>query len=950
VIFVIFLISSIPVRAESPKEIEFFETKIRPVLIKHCYECHSAESDAIKGGLRLDIAAGILKGGDSGPSLVAKKPAESLLLESLQYDSLEMPPAGKLPAAVIRDFETWIKMGAPDPRKDAPSGPSPLVQQIDFEKAREFWAFQPVEEQPLPKTSDSDWPANWMDHFILSALEEKGLSPSEDADRATLIRRIAMDVTGLPPSVEEMEELLSSDKPDAIERYVDRLLSSQQYSEHWARHWLDVARYADSNGGDFNATFHDAWRYRNYVVETYNDDRPIDQFIIEQIAGDLLPAESDDVRSRQLIATGFLMMGAKMLSERDKEKLRMDVVDEQISVIGSTFMGMTMGCARCHDHKFDPIPTEDYYALAGIFKSTQTLDGESQKYVSTWTKEPLPISKEHAASIQEYNTQSSNFKAKIKATKDELKKLKKQISGSSELSLGTVLDDDKATLLGEWKTSSLSKNRVGPQYIHDNRTNKGECSATFKWPVSKSGEYEVRFAFAGTGGRSTAVPVSIKHADGETTIQVDQTKVAPIEETLLPLGRFHFKKDAEAVVTISNAGTTGFVLVDAVQFVLVSELETKSTAVNPELLAKQTDLEKQLAQAELDLKRLEKAKPAPAPLAFAVREEKTPSDCQLCIRGEHQNLGPMVPRGLITVAMYDDPPAFEETSSGRLNLAKWIANDRHPLTARVYVNRVWHHLLGHGIVRSVDNFGHLGERPTHPELLDQLAYQFMQHNWSTKWLVREIILSRTYQQSSHRDESKWSADPENRLLWRANRKRLSAEQLRDSMLHATEEIDLDSAESPVGGLGTLVTQNKPNDGGYKTPSTNGRTIYAPVIRNELPSIMRVFDFANPDFVTGQRPATNVPAQALWMLNGPFVQERSQRLATLVLKAESQPPERIITLYQRVLGRPPTRSEEALATEFITGANAQELTAEQEQQLWADLAHALFASSAFRMLD
>ena len=930
--------------ADDSEGLEFFETKIRPVLVKHCYECHAADSKAVKGGLLVDSAAGLLQGGDSGPALVADKPDESVLIEALKYESYEMPPEGKLSEEVIADFEKWVAMGAPDPRTET-SGAPVLPREINIEEGRKFWAFQSPESHVVPEVNDTEWPRNWIDNFVLDRLEENDLTPIEDADRATLIRRIAYDLTGLPPQPADVEEIIYNDDPHAVTNYVDGLLESQQYAEHWARHWLDVARYADSNGGDFNATFHNAWRYRNYVIETFRDDRPYHEFVKEQLAGDLIESSDDLQRERNLVATGFLMFGTKMLSERDKEKLRMDVVDEQINSIGKAFMGMTLGCARCHDHKFDPIPTEDYYALAGILRSTQTLDGEIQKYVSNWTRQPLPISEDHAASIKEHAEATASLAKDLKSAEKKLKELESNSSRDSILNQGILIDDEEAELVGNWKASTYSKNFIGKGYIHDDKKDLGQKKVIFRTEVPVDGEYEVRLAFPGSGGRASNVPVTIENGGEVYEVIVDQTKSAPILSMLKPIGQFTFQKSQRVVVTISNTKTNGYVIVDALQVISVAELKNQKDSADKEIFAQIDGQKKVIAEIKAKQKTLDKNAPPPAPLALAVREAKDQGDYSVCIRGEPRNLGARVPRGFLTVASFDHSPEIANDQSGRLELANWIADPQHPLTARVYVNRIWHHLMGHGIVRSVDNFGLLGERPTHPELLDQLAVEFIQHDWSTKWLVREIVNSRTYQLSSRHDEERWQQDAENRLLWRMNRKPLSAEAIRDSMLLAAGELDFSMGGPPVDNLGTLVTQNKPDDAGIKLESTNIRTMYQPVIRNELPALMRVFDFADPDFVSGRRAQTTVPTQALWMLNGPMIAEKSKKVVNELFEKEfSTDAERLEFLYLTTTGRPPTEEEIDIAFEFLNSIE------NNQEAKWTDLTHAILASSTFRMLD
>ena len=555
--------------AEEAVKLEFFEAKIRPVLVKHCYECHAVGSKEIGGELLVDSAAGLLKGGESGPALVPETPERSMLIEALRYEGVEMPPDGRLPEHVIQDFEKWIKMGAPDPRE----GKVPVAHKpkIDIEKGRQFWAFQPVHNAPIPKVVDTSWPRGSIDEFILSRLEADGLKPASDADRTTLIRRLYFDLIGLPPTPEQLDAVLNDKSPDAIEKLVDQLLESPQFGVKWGRHWLDVARYADSNGGDFNATFHNAWRYRDYVVSAMNNDKPFDQFVREQIAGDLLPYDSDEQRAEQLIGSGFLMLGTKMLSERDKEKLMMDTVDEQINTVGSVFMGMTLGCARCHDHKFDPIPTEDYYALAGIFRSTRTLEGESQQYVSTWKRSPLPADPEHAASVKDYKAKMKELSGQLASSKKQLDAAQKLVAKETANTNTLTVDDTEAEIAGAWKHSTYTPNYVGKGYIHDNKTDKGEKSVEFRVKPRTTGNYEVRLSYTVSSGRANNVPITIRHADGVSEVKLDQTRKPPIDNLFAAVGKFRFEGGKVSSVVVSTGGTVGYVIVDAVQLIEVDE-------------------------------------------------------------------------------------------------------------------------------------------------------------------------------------------------------------------------------------------------------------------------------------------------------------------------------------------------------------------------------------------
>jgi hypothetical protein len=938
----------------------FFKSRIRPVLVKHCYECHSAKSKKVTGGLLLDTAGGFRKGGDSGASFVPGKPEESLLMQALRYESLEMPPADRLPDNVIKDFQRWIQMGAPDSRTEVAT--QRVRQAIDIEAGRKFWAFQPPRRHARPATKNADWPQSDIDAFILAKLEAAGLQPAANADRRTLVRRLYFDLLGLPPSPEEVEAFLNDPSPNAVESLVGRLLESPQFGVHWGRHWLDVARYADSNGSDFNATFHDAWRYRDYVVDAFNNDKPYDRFVIEQIAGDLLPYDSDAARSEQIIATGFLMVGAKMLSERDKEKLRMDVIDEQVDTIGRALMGLTLGCARCHDHKFDPIPTRDYYALAGIFRSSITLQGESQQYVSTWKPSPLPAKPEHRAAVKQHTLTRKKLTVSIAAAKKELtaaRSLARKLRRGENV---VTIDDVAAKKVGRWKDSTISPGYVGKGYIHDDDTKKGEKSVRFPITVFKDAFYDVRLSYTGGNGRAGNVPVTVVGAQGEKVVILNQKKKPTIGNLYASVGRFEFAVGKVASVTISNRGTKGHVIVDAVQLVEVD------TAGNPVLSGNEVDARK-LAAADravktLDekvkeqtewLKQLNKNAPPALPQAFAVMERKEIGDCEIRIRGEHKNLGPKVPRGFVQVATARLQPPISDKESGRRELAAWIASPTHPLTARVMVNRIWYHLLGEGIVPSLDNFGTIGARPSHPELLDHLTIDFIEDDWSIKRAIRRIVLSRVYQMGSNDNRQSAEIDPKNSLLWRARRRRLPAEAIRDSMLFIGGRLDLTAGGSPVAGLGTLVTTNSSNDRGFERKTSSRRSLYLPIIRNELPTMLTVFDFANPDLVTGKRPVTNVPAQALLLMNSPFVMNSAEQTAARVLatKPESE-LELVNQTYRRVLCREPTAADASRAIAFLNSARKTKDSKRSETEAAAralsELIHVLFASSEFRTLN
>lgn len=647
----------------SPKQIEFFETKIRPVLVNRCYECHSVKKSDPDAGLRLDSAAAVLRGGDSGPVLVPGKPDESLLLEALRYESYEMPPDGKLDEATIADFVHWIEMGVPDPRSGDGGGDS-AVHGTSRKSGHEHWAFQPPVRAKVPEVRESSWPQTEIDRFILARLQSKGLSPNSQADRRTLLRRLSYDLIGLPPASADVEDFENDEAPGAIERQVDRLLASPHFGERWGRHWLDIARYADTKGYVFQESreYAKAYTYRDWVVQAFNKDMPYRDFVLWQIAGDQVEPESDEKR---LEAMGFLTLGRRFLNRQP------DIIDDRIDVVSRGLMGLTVACARCHDHKYDPIPTADYYSLYGVFASCDEPRNEAN-----------------------------------------------------------------------------------------------------------------------------------------------------------PLG-----------------------LVD------------KATPIEPHVF----------------------------------------------LRGNPSNRGDRVPRQFLGVLTGEGRRPFEH-GSGRRELAEAIVSESNPLTARVWVNRVWGHLLGRGFVDTPSDFGVRSDLPSHPDLLDWLALQLIDDGWSTKSIIRRIVLSRVYQQASDDREAGRRIDPENRLLWKANRQRLDFESLRDSILAVSGRLD-----ETIGGPAVPLGQS---------PFPTRRTLYGKVERQNLPGMFRTFDFANPDAHVPKRYETVVPQQALFMMNSPFVMEQAEYLVALPeVAANEEVEKRIRSLYQVLFARAPAAEELALGVRFISSAVA-----------------------------
>ena len=650
--------------AEEPpaEQLAFFEAKVRPLLVKHCYECHSTRAEKLKGGLLLDSREGWTAGGDSGDVIEPGNVAGSLLIESVGYKNpdLQMPPKYQLAEAEIAVLTSWIEMGAPDPRIG-----TTVVKAagIDWEKGKSHWAFQPVSKPTLPAVKNTSWPHDDLDRFILSRIEAANLQPAPDADRFALIRRVTLDLTGLPPTVAEMEDFVRDPASDdeALAKAVDRLLNSPSFGERWGRHWLDVARYADSVGKTRNIPFPHAWRYRNYVIDAFNSDKPYNEFVAEQIAGDLWESKDAKDHEENLIATGLLALGSMDLNERDGEQFQLDRIDDQMDTIGRSMMGLTLGCARCHDHKFDPIAQTDYYAMAGIFASTKTLSGQQNRQGGN----------------KEYYQSSllTRLDAPTAAEAVESKPVDAKINTANRADAARI-----AKLKG--RLQELQKNRKKTDLSKQDRAKLKQEYAQIRQQLADLGESE-------------ATPAAGK------------------------------KKQ-------KNAGAA-------------------EKPVDPNAI-----------------------------LAMAVAEGNV-ADLALRVRGEPDIKGDIVPRAFPVIFTNASTPVLSDTGSGRHELAEWMTSRQHPLTARVMVNRVWAHLLGRGLVESVDNFGASGAEPTHPELLDHLATRFMDDGWSVKSLIRSIVLSRTYRLSGQHLEANVSVDEVNRLYWRANLRRLEAEAIRDSL-------------------------------------------------------------------------------------------------------------------------------------------------------------------------
>jgi len=933
----------------SPEALEYFEKRVRPLFVENCIECHGSEKQ--KGGLRLDFRQGWQIGGDSGPALEPGNLEASRMIHAIRYGDadFQMPPKKKLSPREIETLETWVAMGAPDPRSGEVA--SRGSDSIDLDEARSHWSYQPIRDPGPPRMEDVR-SENPIDHFIRKKQSEAGLEPANSATREELVRRAFFALIGLPPTPEQIDAFVSDDRPDAYERLVDSLLASPHYGERWGRHWLDVARFAESSGGGRTLLYKDAWRYRDYVIESFNRDTPFDQFAREQIAGDLLDSETPEERARQLTATAFLAMGPTNYELQDKQLLRFDVIDEQIDTLGKAFLGMTLGCVRCHDHKFDPIPSEDYYALAGIFKSTRTLYNYTDN-VARWIDTRLPLHGELAEEMAVTEKKANRVKPRLEKAQDTMA-LFSQSAALAKVPQpglpkparqfpGIIVDERQASFQGNWSFSQFFQNYIDEGYVHDDNTDKGEKSVVFEASLPVAGRYELFLAYTESNGRSSRTPVSIATSSGQVTKRIDQRTAPEYLDRFHSLGIFESDANARSLIRVSNEDTDGHVVADAALWMLV---EDDSIAESPERKAEMGELKKEIAQLQKQLKPLT-TKLKKWPLAMTVTEDPIPSDAAIRIRGIQSRKGDVVPRGFLQVATLEGAPQIPDAESGRLQLADWIFSSGNPLTARVTANRVWSWLFGEGIVRSEDNFGMTGETPSHPELLDHLANHLVDNDWSIKSLVRYIMTSDTWRQSTLRRESSMGIDLDNRLLAAFPKRRLDAEQLRDSILSVAGQLDSKMFGPNIEGAGEInanSTAAQNTEYNYVFKDTR-RSVYTPAFRVKRHELFELFDFANINFTIGQRNTSTVALQALYMLNNPFVIEQSRIAAKRLLQAESDPEKRIETAYRVTLGRAPSASEHRLISEFLNNGQSSDLVSE-----WASIYQSLFGSIDFRYLN
>jgi hypothetical protein len=1186
-----FLLSSVMVLGDEPAtemptaaQLEFFETKIRPVLVQYCYKCHSADSDSVKGGLLLDSRKAIQVGGDSGPGVVPGEPDESVVLSAMRYESFEMPPKGKLSDEILQDFETWIKQGAADPRE---GGQLVSKTEIDFTEAGNFWAFQKPVKSKLPKVRNKAWMAHPIDRYVAADLAKNRLSVSDSASKRVLIRRAYYDLIGLPPTIEQQTAFINDSSPDAFSKVIETLLESKHYGERWGRHWLDVARYGEDQAHTFKARkYPRGYYYRDWVVDSINADMPYNEFVVQQLAGDLLDQPNLHERTPAL---GFFALGPVYYAENvEKAKATADEWDDRIDTLTRGVLGLTVSCARCHDHKYDPITTGDYYALAGVFASTKyqerpivsqevvaqramaeqavrdqaleinrflaqagrtirpSLTAEIPVYMQTvfkwlqikdrakdkkkesekllkesglnktlldrWTKllelkkektrgqysffadwyrwlDTLPTDKDLSADeihLAEAKALGEALQAAVESRLDDRQELFAEFGVNAAfvpaedlsavtvgvIPLGNLFDDSKDVPLESAlasdkygavaETSDLgvhlvsygwgTRIKIGPEIdfsfaqigsdsnkhgsvTNDGWTGRSAISTTGKMPVNNGKRHEQgigmhsnalvtfdldeirraglmpegqKFRFrvdragmnddVGASEASSgyaAVVVSKPHKDKNvmdaiiggyvngkkmeiTFSDFTYNFTGAIPKPLKADGKFiefdiEIPSAAKYITLITtgagepsdNSISSDHMVFSGVRIEMSPLPETKlaNTQQGGEREFTESDRQAALLLSQMlydegllalpngevekrlteDLKvksdglraEEEELKNAVAaieiPLAHSLAEGDV-RDMPIYVAGDPGKKGTISPRAMPAIFTSGEPVPFQTQGSGRLELAQSLMSAENPLTARVMVNRMWASHFGRGLVGTTSNFGNLGDRPTHPELLDYLAVEFMENNWSLKHMHRLIMNSKTYQQSSDFRKDAYETDPDNRLLWRMNRKRLEIEPWRDGLLYVSGELDL-----TFGGPSKELdgTQNK------------RRTMYGFVSRHRLNELLRLFDFPDPNITSAARSVTTVPLQQLFVLNSDFMSVRAKAFAERVQKdMDADVGQQITYAFELLYGREADEQDIILGTEFL------EAVAESDnmQSAWEQYALALLSANEFLFID
>lgn len=887
----------------SSEGIEYFEKHVRPLLVEKCLECHSASKR--EGGLSLGSREEILAGGDSGPAVDLADLGASRLLLAIRYgnEDLRMPPSGRLGKEDTAVLEKWVHASIPDPRSSTDRTSERST--VSIELGREFWSFQPIAEVVVPSDPPKHSGEGAIDSFILQRLTEIGLKQSGPAPRSQWLRRVTLDLIGLPPSAEEIEEFERDTAPDAYERIVDRLLNSPQYGVRWGRHWLDVVRYSDSNGLDENLAFGTAWRYRDYVIQSWNSNKPFDQFLREQIAGDLL----DHATPETHVGTGFLVLGAKVLAEPDRDKLMFDTIDEQMDTMGKTFLGLTLGCVRCHDHKFDPILQSEYYSLAAIFQSTRTFGPSNTGAIKHWNEVSIASDAEKKQ-LAEVNSQLSAKQAAYAKAKTEA------IDALRKATREKVLDYLRVCMQLAADCSLIDcepwakENGLHPRVLLNCRLYLARFadSPLFRfWNecVQKNdvAAMQTHYGILFSADRAVAIGTTVEN-----------------ESEIMALREVAKKAIADA---------TGFLAVPA-------KLEH---ALDAEQIARLHSLATVAREFESS---------APDESTFmGVVDGDVRESIPIHVRGSHRNPGPSVRRRFPSVLVSANRSSvFRRNQSGRLELAHWLTESSHPLTARVFVNRLWRWHFGRGIVTTPDNFGKLGSAPSHPELLDYLARELIESGWGVKELQRSMVLSSTYRMGStdsQLDTACREIDPENAMLWHFPSQRLDAEQIRDSILHVTGLLDysLGGKTVPLRNRQFVFDHTSIDHTKYNTPR---RTAYFPIIRNNLAPLLQQFDYPDPTMATGHRSTTSVAPQSLLLLNADWVLDAAEKVSQRICvdPKNTTRHQKVTKLYRIVLGRDPSVAEVGLVLQWIESAK----TEKEVEECWSTFTQNLLIGNEF----
>ncbi|MEW6305569.1 MAG: PSD1 and planctomycete cytochrome C domain-containing protein [Verrucomicrobiota bacterium] len=904
----VFLASTAGAAQLTRDQLNFFENKIRPILADNCYKCHNAEDGKVKGGLALDTKAGVLKGGDTGPAVVPGDPDKSLLIKAISYKDpdLQMPPKGeKLTDSQIADLTTWVRQGAPDPREGAAYAGAAKGK-------GSHWAFQTLQKPPVPQVQMKGWVSTEVDNFILAKLAEKGMRPSLQADKRALIRRATFDLIGLPPTPQEVNDFLNDTSPDAFKKVVDHLLNSPHYGERWGRHWLDVARYSDTKG-EINIRreppqYPYAWTYRDYVVKSFNQDKPYDQFIREQVAADLLPESKRDPSIQA--ALGFLTIGNRFDGNAN------EIINDRIDVVTKGFLGLTVSCARCHDHMFDPIPQKDYYSMHGIFNSCIE---PAEKPLLTKVNDSNPEYQDYLKKRAELDQRLDNFI--YNESSKFLSEFRKNAANYIYLVYASS-DRSPEKMSNQERTAFIKQHKLDREVVaRMNRLNNVRANDPIMGPyamfsqlkpnefVSKSREIVARI--------TAPVPTKGK-AKGAVRYNYN-TEVVKAFRGSAPTSMMHVAiqygrmfATVEALNT-SLVGKTAMRTLDDVPrfpdanmealrwFPLVAS-NSRDYSENSIRRGLPQNVQNREGGMRRDLAELELRHPGAPARAMVLNDSPRPANSRVFIRGEANNRGDEAPRRFLQALAGENPPNYTQ-GSGRLELANSIASRDNPITARVLVNRVWMHHFGEGFVTTPDDFGTQSAPPTHPELLDYLAARFMEEGWSIKKLHWTIMLSSTYQQSSENNPRYAQFDPGNKLLWRYNVRRLEFEALRDSLLAIGGKLDRTFGGQPVD-----LTRE---------PYPTRRTIYGYIDRANLAEVFNHFDFAAPDMPTGKRYQTIVPQQSLFLMNSPLVIEQARNLVQRPdFKDQPSDAAKVRLLYELVYQRPARPEEIKLGLEFL----------------------------------